>query len=383
MKLSLCAITSLALTFAVTGVFAAPPMMPINIDKQPFGTTRDGQEVFLYTLNNTAGMEVKITNYGGTIQSIRVPDRDKNFADVVLGFDSVAGYQQPKNTSYFGALIGRYANRLANGQFQLHGKQYHIPTNDGPNTLHGGLKGFDKRVWDATPMETADGPALQLRYLSKDGEEGFPGNLNVTVTYTLDKKNGLHIDYQATTDQETVLNITNHSYFNLSGAGNPSILKDRLTIDADNYTPVDSTLIPTGKIEPVSGTPLDFRHGNVIGDRINKDDEQLKLGKGYDHNFVLNHPGDLKVVAAKVEDPASGRVLEVYTDQPGLQFYTGNFLDGSVSGGIGGQYIYRSALCLETQHFPDTPNHANFPTAVLEPGQKFHQITIFRFKTEQ
>jgi aldose 1-epimerase len=372
-------LTSAAVTLAAASAFAAPLS---NIDKQPFGATKDGQAVFLYTLRNSSGMEVKITNYGGTIQSIKAPDRDKNFADVVLGFDSVEGYQQPKNTSYFGALIGRYANRIAKGQFQLHGQLYHTPTNEGPNTLHGGLKGFDKQVWEAKPMQTPEGPSLQLHYLSKDGEEGFPGNLDVTVTYTLDKKNGLHLDYRATTDQETVLNLTNHSYFNLSGAGNPSILKTRVTVDADNYTPVDDTLIPTGKIESVSGTPLDFRHGNVIGDRINKDDEQLKLAKGYDHNFVLNHPGNLKVRAAKIEDLDSGRVLEVYTDQPGLQFYTGNFLDGSVTG-IGGQYVYRSALCLETQHFPDSPNHANFPSAVLEPGQTFHQTTIFRFKTER
>ena len=379
MKLSLCVLTSLALTVAATGAFSAPSL---KIDKQSFGKTTDGQEVFLYTLKNASGMEVKITNYGGTIQSIRVPDHDKKFDDVVLGFENVEGYQQPKNTSYFGALIGRYGNRVAKGEFQLSGKLYHLPTNDGPNTLHGGLKGFNAKVWDARPMHTVDGPALELRYLSKDGEEGFPGNLSVTVRYTLDKKNGLHIDYSATTDAQTVLNLTNHSYFNLSGAGQPSILKDRLTLDADHYTPVDDTLIPTGKVEDVGGTPFDFRHGVEIGSRINKDDEQLKLGKGYDHNFVLNRKGDLSVVAAKVEDPASGRVLEVYTDQPGIQFYTGNFLDGSVSGGIGGAYVYRSALCLETQHYPDSPNHANFPTAVLEPGQTFHSTTIFRFKTE-
>jgi aldose 1-epimerase len=328
-------------------------------------------------------MTVKITNYGGTIQSISVPDRNKNFADVVLGFENVEGYQQPKNTSYFGALIGRYGNRLAKGQFVLQGKTYQVPTNDGPNSLHGGTSGFNKKVWDAKTMETPMGPSLELHYLSKDGEEGFPGNMNVTVRYTLDKKDGLHIDYTATTDKETVLNLTNHAYFNLSGAGNPSILKDILTIDADNYTPVDGTLIPTGKVETVSGTPFDFRHGVEIGKRINDDNEQLKLGKGYDHNFVLNHKGDLKTVAVKVEDPASGRVLEVFTDQPGVQFYTGNFLDGSVTGSIGGAYVYRSALCLETQHYPDSPNHPNFPSAVLEPGQTFHSTTIYRFKTEQ
>jgi aldose 1-epimerase len=367
------------LALAISSVFAAP----IPIDQQPFGKTTDGQEVFLYTLKNASGMEVKITNYGGTIQSIKVPDRDHNFADVVLGFENVEGYQQPKNTSYFGAIIGRYANRLAKGQFVLKGVTYHVPTNDGPNSLHGGTSGFNKKVWDAKPMQTVDGPALQLRYLSKDGEEGFPGNLSVTVRYTLDKKDGLHIDYTATTDKETVLNLTNHSYFNLSGAGNPSILKNIVTIDADHYTPIDATLIPTGKVETVSGTPFDFRHGTEVGKRINDKNEQLTLGKGYDHNFVLNHKGDLKALAAKVEDLSTGRVLEVYTTEPGLQFYTGNFLDGSVVGSIGGPYIYRSALTMETQHYPDSPNHPNFPTTVLEPGETFHSTTIFRFRTEQ
>ena len=379
MKLSTFALTSAALLVAAAGVFAAPPM---PIVKQSFGKTTDGQDVFLYTLRNASGMEVKITNYGGTIESIRVPDRNKTFQDVVLGFDSVEGYQQPANTAYFGATIGRYANRLAKGMFQLHGQLYHIPTNDGPNTLHGGLKGFNTKVWEPTTMETPDGPALKLFYLSRDGEESFPGNLSVTVTFTLDKKDGLHIDYMATTDKETVLNLTNHSYFNLSGAGTSGMLKNVVTIDADNYTPVDGTLIPTGKIESVSGTPFDFRHGNVVGDRINKDDEQLRLAKGYDDNWVLNHPGDLKVRAAKVEDPDSGRVLEVYTTEPGVQFYTSNFLTGNITG-IGGQYVYRSALMMETQHFPDSPNHPNFPSTVLEPGQTFHSTTIFRFKTEQ
>ena len=378
MKLTTLVFSAFAVNLALSSAIAAVPM----IDKQNFGKTTDGQDVFLFSLKNSSGMEVKITNYGGTIQSIKVPDRDKNYADVVLGFDSVEGYQQPKNTAYFGALIGRYGNRLANGKFVLKGVTSHIPTNDGPNSLHGGLNGFNKKVWEAKPMETVDGPALELRYLSQDGEEGFPGNLSVTVRYTLDKKNGLHIDYTATTDKETVLNLTNHSYFNLSGAGKPSILKDILTVNADHYTPVDSTLIPTGKVESVAGTPFDFRHGVEIGSRIEKDDEQLKLGKGYDHNFVLNAKGDLKVVAAKVEDPASGRVLEVYTDQPGIQFYTGNFLDGSMTG-VGGTYGFRSALCLETQHYPDSPNHPNFPTTVLEPGETFHSTTIFRFKTEQ
>jgi len=375
MKLSLSLLTSLALTFATAGALAGASM---KIDKQPFGKTTDGQEVFLYTLKNSSGMVVKITNYGGTITAIMVPDRNKNFGDVVLGFDSIEGYQQPANTSYFGALIGRYGNRIGKGQFQLSGQQFHVPLNNGPNSLHGGLKGFDKKVWDSKIV----GESLELHYLSKDGEEGYPGNLDVTVRYSLDKKNGLHIDYSATTDKETVLNITNHSYFNLAGPGKITVLKHRITIDADNYTPVDETLIPTGKVEPVSGTPLDFRHGNEIGERIDKDNDQLKYGKGYDHNYVLNRKGDLSAVAIKVEEPTTGRVMEVYTDQPGVQFYTGGSLDGSVSG-VGGQYVQRGALCLETQHYPDSPNHANFPTTVLEPGAAFHSTTIFRFKTEQ
>jgi aldose 1-epimerase len=378
MKLPVFVFASAALTLAAISALSAG--IP-TIQKQPFGKTPDGREVFLYTLTNASGMEVKITNYGGTIESIKVPDRDKNYADVVLGFDSLEGYTQPKNTSYFGALIGRYGNRIAKGTFQLNGQIYHIPTNDGPNSLHGGIHGFNSKVWDATTKETPEGPSLTLHYLSKDGEEGFPGNLNVTVRYTLDKKNGLHLDYSATTDKDTVLNLTNHSYFNLSGAGNGTILKDLLTLNADNYTPVDSTLIPTGKVESVSGTPFDFRHATEVGSRINQDNEQLKLGHGYDHNFVLNRKGDLTVVAAKVEDPNSGRVLEVYTDQPGVQFYTSNFLDGAVTG-IGGPYNLHGALCLETQHYPDSPNHPNFPSAVLHPGETFHSTTIFRFKTE-
>lgn len=379
MKLSISLVTSLALTLVTIGAHAA---QSTKLDKQPFGKSADGQEVFLYTFTNSSGMEVKITNYGGTITSIKVPDRNKNFGDVVLGFDSLEGYQQPANKSYFGALIGRYGNRIGKGEFQLGGKLYHLALNNGPNSLHGGLIGFDKKVWEPRIVQSAQGPTLELHYLSKDGEEGYPGNLSVTVRYSLDKKNGLHLDYSATTDKETVLNLTNHSYFNLAGPGNPSVLKHRITIDADNYTPVDSTLIPTGKVEPVSGTPLDFRHGNEIGERINKDDEQLKYGLGYDHNFVLNRKGDLTAVAIKVEEPTTGRVMEVYTDQPGVQFYTGGSLDGSVTG-VGGTYVKHSALCLETQHYPDSPNHANFPTTTLEPGDTFHSTTIYRFKTEQ
>jgi aldose 1-epimerase len=364
-----------ALSVLTLSAMAAP-----KTSKQPFGTA-DGQEIFLYTLTNAAGMEVKITNYGGTVTSLKAPDRNKKFADLVLGFDNLDAYTAKTNTGHFGALIGRYGNRLARGIFKLNGHTYHVPVNDGPNSLHGGLKGFDRHVWRAKEVSSDEGAGLELRYVSEDGEEGFPGRLEVTVRYTLDDKNALHIDYSATTNKDTVLNLTNHSYFNLGGAGSGSILNEKLMLNADRFTPVDSTLIPTGKIQPVAGTPFDFRKATEIGSRIDQDNEQLKFGRGYDHNFVLNHPGDLSAIAAKVEDPNSGRVLEVHTDQPGIQFYTGNFLDGTVSG-IGGAFAHRSALCLETQHYPDSPNQPNFPTTVLRAGQRFHSVTIFKFGTE-
>ncbi len=352
-----------------------------SLPKESFGTTSDGHRVFLYTLKNAAGMEVKITNYGGTVESIKVKDRNGKFGDVVLGFSNLDGYTSKLNTAYFGALIGRYGNRIAKGTFSLDGRTYHIPINDGPNALHGGTVGFNKRVWDAKDVSDADGPALELHYLSPDGDQGFPGNLNVTVRYSIDRDNGLHIDYTAATDKDTVLNLTNHSYFNLIGAGSATILTHKLMIDADRFTPVNSTLIPTGKLESVAKTPFDFRKATDIGARISARSQQLTFAKGYDQNFVLNHPGDLGHVAAMVQEPKSGRVLKVYTTQPGLQFYSGNFLEGNIRG-IGGVYRHRSALCLETQHFPDSPNHPNFPTTVLHPGEQFHQTTIYRFSTE-
>ncbi len=351
-----------------------------GLQKEPFGKTTEGQEVFLYTLRNAGGMKVTITNYGGTVTSIQVMDRNKKFGDVVLGFANVEGYEQKLNTAYFGALIGRYGNRIAHGTFTLDGHQYHVPLNDGPNALHGGLRGFNKKIWEAKDVSSAGEPALELHYLSRDGEEGFPGNLSVTVRYTLDGQNGLHIDYSATTDKDTVLNLTNHSYFNLAGAGSETVLQHKLMLAADRYTPVSSSLIPTGAIENVAGTPLDFRKSTTIGARINENNEQLKYGIGYDHNFVLNST-QLSAVAAKVEEPTSGRVLEVFTTQPGVQFYTGNHLDGKVHG-MGGVYRYRSALCLETQHFPDSPNQPKFPSTVLHPGEPYHYTTIYRFSTE-
>lgn len=349
------------------------------IQKQPFGKTPDGEEVFLYTLKSPSGMEAKITTYGARVVSLKTKDRQGKFGDVVLGFDDLASYTA-KNDPYFGAIVGRYGNRIGKATFTLDGKQYHIPANEPPNALHGGTTGFDRRIWQAKEVSSANGPALELHYLSPDGEMGFPGNLNVTVRYTL-LSDALRIDYTATTDKDTVLNLTNHSYFNLAGAGSPTVLDHKIMIAADKFTPVNSTLIPTGVIENVAGTPFDFRKLTTIGSRINDNNEQLKFGKGYDQNFVLNHRGDLKAVAVRVEEPSSGRVMEVFTTQPGVQFYTGNFLDGTIHG-IGGAYRHRSALCLETQHFPDSPNHPNFPSTELRPGQVYRNTTIYRFSTE-
>jgi aldose 1-epimerase len=326
-------------------------------------------------------MIVKITNYGGTITQILVPDRNKKFGDVVLGFNSLDGYTAKQNTAYFGALIGRYGNRIANGRFTLDGKTYQIPKNDnGVNSLHGGDVGFNKRVWQATPSGTDASPALKLHYTSPDGEQGFPGTMQVDVIYSIGDKNDLHIEYHATTDKTTVLNLTNHSYFNLEGPGSPTVLNHKLTLEADRFTPINETLIPTGAIVRVAGTPFDFRKPTTIGTHINEKNQQLEYGKGYDHNFVLNATSGL-ALAARVEEPNTGRVMEVWTTQPGIQFYSGNFLDGK-NVGIGGPYRYRSALCLETQHFPDSPNHPNFPSTVLKPGQEFHSLTVYRFSTE-
>ncbi|HEX4747935.1 MAG TPA: aldose epimerase family protein [Bryobacteraceae bacterium] len=352
-----------------------------DIQRQPFGKTPDGKEVFLYTLKSPSGMTVKITNYGGTVTQVIVPDRNRSFGDVVLGFDSLDGYTSKNNTAYFGALIGRYGNRIAHGRFTLGGKTYQIPTNDnGVNSLHGGKVGFNARVWQATPSGTAKNPALELRYTSPDGEEGFPGTLQVNVTYSIGDTNDLHIDYRATTDKPTVLNLTNHSYWNLAGPGSPTALDHLLMLAADKFTPINANLIPNGTIVPVADTPFDFRKPTPIGTRISEKNQQLEYGKGYDHNFVLNSTSGVSL-AARVEEPKTGRVMEVLTDQPGVQFYSGNFLDGK-NVGIGGPYRYRSALCLETQHFPDSPNHPNFPSAVLNPGQEFRSTTIYRFSTK-
>ena len=350
-----------------------------GLRKSAFGKMKDGQPVGLYTLTNTGGMEVAITNYGGIVVSIKAPDRSGKFADVVLGFDTFDAYLN--NTPFFGALVGRYGNRIAKARFTLDGHEYHLAANDNGNTLHGGLKGFDKRLWNAKDVSTKEVPALELTYLSKDGEEGFPGNLSVTVTYSLTPKNELKIDYAATTDKDTVLNLTNHSYFNLAGQGEGDILSHLMMINGDRFTPVDATLIPTGELKSVAGTPLDFRKPTAIGARIDADDQQIKFGRGYDHNFVLNRKGGELLLAARVTEPSSGRVLEVLTTQPGLQFYTGNFLDGTIHGKVGKVYPRRSAFCMETQRFPDSPNQPQFPTTVLKPGKHFQSTTVFRFST--
>jgi aldose 1-epimerase len=351
------------------------------MQKQPFGKTNDGRAVDLYTLTNQKGMEVAITNFGGIIVALKVPDRKGKIDDVVLGYDALDGYLL--NKAFFGAIIGRYGNRIAHGKFTLDGKTYSLPKNDGDNTLHGGPEAFNKRLWSARDVSTSKGQALELTYRSPDLEEGFPGNLEAKVIYTLSKEqNELTIAYSATTDKDTVVNLTNHSYFNLAGQGNGDILNHQLKILGDRITAVDATLIPTGELRPVKGTPFDFTQATAIGARINQDDPQLKLGKGYDHNFVLNaHSKGTPALAAEAYEPSSGRVLQVLTTEPGVQFYSGNFLDGSIQGKGGKVYNYRYGFCLETQHFPDSPNHPAFPSTELKPGQTYSTTTTFRFST--
>ncbi len=355
---------------------------PGSTNKKPFGKTPEGQQVDLYVLTNKSGAEAAITTFGGAVVSLKVPDRNGKFADVVLGYDSVEGYVADK--SFFGVLVGRYGNRIGHAQFTLDGKTYTLAKNNGENSLHGGIKGFNKGVWSAKTLPPKDGQSLELSYVSKDGEEGFPGNLKVTVTYTWTDGNALKIDYSATTDKKTVVNLTNHSYFNLGGQGSGDILGYQLMIAADQFTPVDAGLIPTGELRDVMNTPFDFRKPMAIGARIDQDEEQMKLGGGYDHNFVLRMPMDRgESLAARVVDPGSGRVLEVWTTEPGIQFYTANFLDGKTIGKGGLAYAKRSAFCLETQHFPDSPNQPKFPSVVLSPGERYHTITTYKFSIEK
>jgi len=357
---------------------SSPSKNSINLKASNFQRTIDGKETDLYKLQNKNGIEIDITNYGARVVRISTPDKNGNFDDIVLGHDSIDGYLNSKN-NYFGAIIGRFANRIAKGKFNVGGKTYSIPTNDGQNSLHGGTKGFDSRVWDAKQLNDQN---LLLTYDSKDGEEGYPGNLKLQVLYTLQENNTLRIDYAATTDQETVVNFTNHSYFNLDGAGSGKINDQVIMINADKFTPIDSTMIPTGKMETVKGTPFDFTQPTSFGKRINEDNQQLKFAKGYDDNWILNKPEPgMLTLAAKVYSPQSGRVIEAYTTEPGIQVYTGNFLDGTTKG-IGGAYNYRSAFTLETQHYPDSPNQDNFPSTVLQPGNIFRSITEYHFTTQ-
>lgn len=351
-----------------------------QMKKQPFGTTAEGRQVDLYTLNNKNGMEVSITNFGGVITSIKAPGRNAPFEDVVLGFDSLDGYL--KDQPYFGAIVGRYGNRIAKGRFTLNGVEYKLAQNNGENHLHGGIKGFDKVAWNARELSGPDGPAVELTYVSKDGEEGYPGNLPVKVVYRLTSNNELRIEYTATTDKDTVVNLTNHSYFNLAGQGNDDILGHEMTIFADKFTSVDSGLIPTGELRNVEGTPFDFRQPVAIGARINEKNQQLEYGKGYDHNFVLTSGGGPLALAARVYEPTSGRVMEVLTTEPGVQFYTGNFLDGSITGKNGKVYQQHYGFCLETQHFPDSPNKPEFPSVVLKPGEQYRTTTVYRFSAK-
>ena len=338
-----------------------------------FGHTTDGLEVQLFTLLNAHGATATISDYGGTLTSLLVPDRNGQLGDIVLGFEDVSGYQSPafrRANPYFGALIGRYGNRIAEGKFTLDGKAHHLATNNGPNALHGGTVGFDQRIWQATPGTSAAGETLTLTYHSPDGEEGYPGNLTVIVVYTLTADNALRLDYTATTDQPTPLNLTNHAYFNLSHGTSKDILAHELTLAADRYTVVDDTLIPTGELRSVAGTTFDFRLPHAIGKRI------AQVPGGYDHNFVLNN--GLRV-AASVYDPASGRTMAVMTEQPGVQLYTGNFLDGSLTGKGGTVYGQHAGFCLETQHFPDSPNQPGFPDTILRPGETFRSTTVYQF----
>jgi aldose 1-epimerase len=351
-----------------------------QIKPEAFRRIIDGSQVDLYTLKNTNGLEATITNYGGIVVSLKVPDKSGTSGDVVLGYDTLNGYIG--STPYFGALIGRYGNRIAKGRFTIDGVEYQLAQNNDSNALHGGRKGFDKVVWQAEKVDAADGPALKLTYTSKDGEEDYPGTLRCTVTYTLTNKNELKIEYTAETDKPTFVNLTHHSYFNLKDAGASDILGHELMIKASKFTPVDKGLIPTGELKPVAGTPFDFNKPTAIGARVENDDEQLKFGKGYDHNWVLDRQGKELELVATLYEPTSGRFMEVLTTEPGLQFYCGNFLDGTNIGKGGTAYQHRTGLCLETQHFPDSPNHPDFPITELKPGEKYTQITVYRFSAK-
>ena len=373
---------ALCLAALVAAAFAAPDARAATLTTTPFGATRDGKQVNQYTMTSARGVTVKFISYGGTLTEILAPDRKGRQADVILGFAKFADYDNNAADPYFGALIGRYANRIARGHFTLDGHEYTLAINNPPNSLHGGKKGFDKQVWDAHPTATSGRTvSVRLSLTSPDGDEGYPGTLNVSVTYTLSDENALTINYEATTDKDTVLNLTNHAYFNLAGVGAPNgVFPQVLTINADAYLPTDSGSIPLGPAAPVAGTPFDFRTPTPIGAHIRTDNPQLLLAHGYDHNWVLNKSGDTTrpQLAARLADPASGRTLECLTTQPGVQVYTANFLKADLAG-IGGIYRQTDAVTFETQHFPDSPNHPDYPTTELKPGQTFRSTTIFRF----
>ncbi|MFC1783959.1 aldose epimerase family protein [Planctomycetota bacterium] len=350
-----------------------------SVKKVIFGVTPEGAEVELYSLVNAQGLEARIMTYGAILVSLETPDRNGALKDITLGYDTLDEYI--KNNPYFGATIGRYGNRIGKGKFTLEGAEYALAANDGENHLHGGLKGFDKVVWDAEVVKSQEGPTVKFSYLSEDGEEGYPGNFQCTVIYTLTNKNELKISYEAETDKTTVVNLTHHSYFNLTGAGQRDILEHELMLNADRFTPVDEGLIPMGELRTVKGTPMDFTTATAIGARINDEYEQLKLGQGYDHNWVLNKTQGELSLAARVYEPSSGRVMEIYTTEPGIQFYSGNFLDGSNVGKGGRTYQHRYGFCLETQHFPDSPNQPDFPSVTLRPGEKYTHLTVHKFFT--
>jgi len=349
-----------------------------SVTKETFGKTSAGETVDLYTLRNVNGMESKITNYGGIVVSLTAPDRNGKFADVVLGFNDLESYLT-KNDPYMGAIIGRYGNRIAKGRFKLNGVEYKLAVNNGENHLHGGIKGFDKVIWTGRELKTKAGPTVVLTYLSKDGEEGYPGNLRVRVVYTLTNRNELKIDYSATSDKDTVTNLTHHSYFNLAGEGNGDILNHQVIINANRFVPTDAGSIPTGELKTVAGTPFDFLNATAIGARINQDDQQLKFGNGYDHTWVINGRAGTLRRAAIVFEQTTGRGMQVFTTEPGVQFYTGNFLNGTLTGKSGKPYPRRSGFCLETQRYPDSPNQPSFPTTTLRRGRTYTSTTIYRF----